>query len=380
MRTDISELANSINGLGFSKVLSASGWIRIPFKKDYIAIFQKHHGDTFSQVDIPLSKDIRGYSEMMVKAISEFAEAEGISEDNAMLILQYPNADIIQIRISDPAMQAGTITMDAANKVYDNARKLLAATAQDVIDPRKVHKGRPSSKVSSFIGNCRFGQTEVGSYIVPLVCPLQDINEEQEIAEQLSLFNDDYRLSSSFTRKVTARLMDNLEDISSCAMNGGDISTITERSDERLISVNFLDALESLNATPILDFSISWSNQASMNRSRIDKVRFSNDMNPVISASSIELKGSVKPDISIIGKVISLKAVPDAEERTEGIAEIIYIDENEKIRRAKAILSREDYNIALDAHKRGLHVHMEGKDQEGSKGPYKALTFSVIDE
>ena len=63
---------------------------------------------------------------------------------------------------------------DDAIQLFVNAKKLIAATALDVINPKKMHYGRINEPVRNFLSQCRFGQTEIGSYVVSVICPFVD--------------------------------------------------------------------------------------------------------------------------------------------------------------------------------------------------------------
>ena len=374
----------SINPIEFAKLLTASEWVRIPYKKEYMAIYQKKTESSFWQITLPRTKDFRNYPEVMANAIDEYARSEGITADEALLIVQYPNSDILHIRINDPEIHAGSITIDTAVSVYDNARKLLTATAMDIISPRITHQGRLPQKVNAFIGNCRFGQTEIGSYIVPVVCPLQNLDEESDNAEQLSLFDDDAFLSDSFTRQVTSRLMDNLGVITECMKDNGDIDLLAKREKDKIISTNFLEAFAELNELEepeaSLDFHISWSQRATAHRSNTQRASFSRDVQPILSAASSRMKNIIHPDVSVFGKIKSLEAQPDAQERKDGSVTIVYIDENAKSRTIAAKLNKEDYDLALVAHRKGFPVKFTGKKSRNKKNTYEEISFSVFED
>lgn len=373
----------SINVKEFAKLLASSGWKRIQLWNRSAAIYKKEEGDRLWQVTLPETTEFRDYDEVILKAISEYADSEGISREEALLTAQYPNSDIIYLRTNDNRTQAGSITMDAAVRIYDNAKKLFIATAMDIINPKTEHKGRQPQKVSSFINNCRFGQTEIGSYIIPVVCPLQNLDDASDNAEQLSLFSDEDDLSDSFTRKVTAKLMDNLGIISDCINNDGDIEALANRPADSVISINFIEALKELNDidndAAALDFHISWAHRAPENRSKVQAASFSRNMTPILEAASRRLSEHVKPDISIIGRIKALKSTPDAAERKNGKAEIVYLDDADRKKTSRIILGKEDYDLAIEAHRRGLLVKVEGKTSAESENTYNAISISILE-
>lgn len=63
--------------------------------------------------------------------------------------------------------------------------------------------------VQKFLSDCRFGQTEIGSYVVSVVCPFAELNEGEGY-KQLSIFSDEEQCAESLTRKITNKVMKNI--------------------------------------------------------------------------------------------------------------------------------------------------------------------------
>ena len=142
----------------------------------------------------------------MYDAVETVAEAEGKTVEQVLLYLLNPNADILKIRLDRKNVEVGSILFDDAINVYENAKKLLAATALDILHPRKYHQGRIDDAIIKFLSDCRFGQTEVGSYVVSIVCPFSELNESEGY-RQLSIFSDEKQCANSLTRQVTNRVI-----------------------------------------------------------------------------------------------------------------------------------------------------------------------------
>ena len=87
----------------------------------------------------------------------------------------------------------------------------------------------------------------------------------------------------------------------------------------------------------------------------------------------------MKPDISIIGRIKALKSTPDAAERKNGKAEIVYLDDADRKKTSRIILGKEDYDLAIEAHRRGLLVKVEGTTSEETKNTYNAISISILE-
>ena len=198
---NLMDLTEKINPLSFAKYLKDTGWRQYPSRRTDVKIFQyiAAGGEAF---------------QVMYQAVETVALAEAKSMDQLMLFLLNPNTDILKIRLNRKGVEAGNILFDDAIRVYESARKLIAAATQDILHPRRYHQGRPEDAVSRFVNNCKFGQTEIGSYVVSIVCPFAEL-DETEGYRQLSIFSEEEQCANSLTRQVTNRIMTNVSSIKS---------------------------------------------------------------------------------------------------------------------------------------------------------------------
>lgn len=132
------DLAEKINPLAFAKYLKDTGWNIFLSKKTYIKIFQYENDIDFYQVVIPLEKRLSDYKEAMYKAVTTVAKVENKSIEQVMLYLLNPNTDILKIRLDRKDIETGNILFDDAIRMYESAKKLLAATALDILHPKNI--------------------------------------------------------------------------------------------------------------------------------------------------------------------------------------------------------------------------------------------------
>lgn len=206
------DLSEKISPLAFAKYLKDMGWELFQNRKKYIKIFQYEKNDDFFQVIIPMEKRLNDYKEAMYRAVVTVAEAENKPVEQVMLCLLNPNADILKISLEKRDMEAENIFFDDAIQIYESTKRLLAATALDILHPRRYHQGKMDDRVLKFLSSCRLGQTEIGSCVVSVVCPFAEL-DENEGYRQLSIFSDEEQCANSLTRQVTRRLMENISFI-----------------------------------------------------------------------------------------------------------------------------------------------------------------------
>lgn len=356
------DLTEKINPLAFAKYLKDTGWNTFPTKKSYVKIFQiTKSGKEAFQVNIPLDKNLSDYKNAMYQAIETVAFVEGQSTEQLLLFLLNPNTDILKIRLDRKDIEAGNILFDDAIRIYENAKRLIAAAAQDIIHPRKYHQGRMDDSISKFISNCKFGQTEIGSYVVSVVCPFAELDEVDGY-KQLSIFSEEEQCAASLTRKVTNKIMTNVSLIKN-NIDEGEYEKLVSDNESTLISANFYEALTGLSFDEEgadVEFIAQWSPVVKKNRCLSDRILLSHNYYQPISTAVEKLRETANTKTKIFGKIKKLESVPDLSKRTSGKITVVYLDDSDMRRTVTANLSREDYDKAIEAHSRGNHIEIVG--------------------
>lgn len=375
-------LTEKINPPAFEKYLKDTGWKEVPLKRNNVKFFQyvNSNNDAF-QIDLPMDKSLFDYKSAMYQAVETVAYVEGKSTEQLMLFLLNPNADILKIRLEKDSVETGSILFDDAISVYENAKKLIVAATQDVLHPKKYHQGRVDDKILQFVNNCRFGQTEIGSYVISVVCPFAEFDEKDGY-RQMSLFSEEEQCAESLTRKVTNKIMNNVANIKSTIDNGNNQKLI-EDGENSVISVNFYEALKGLNFNnedTNVELIAQWSPAVKKNRFEQDKIKLSYDYYQPISYALGELRKTENSKTKILGMIKKLESVPDLEKRTSGKITVVYLDNEEKKKIVTAELGKDDYVRAIEAHEHGYHVEIIGNmNKTGRNNTIKCDSFSIID-
>lgn len=373
-------MTKMMNPLAFVRYLKETGWTLFPGNRDYVKIFQMERDNDFFQVNIPMEKTLIDYETAMYDAVRTVAKVEGKSEEQIFLYLLNPNTDILKIRLQRKELEPGSILMDDAINLYENAKKMLAAAAQDVLHPKKYHRGRLDDSISKFLSECRFGQTEVGSYVLSIVCPFAELNEKNNEYQQLSIFTDEETCANSLTRKVTNRVMDNIIRIKE-NIDNGEIDNLSD-GDELMISANFYEALQgmSLQAEGTeLEFSAEWSPVVKNPKGTGKKICFNHDYYEPLKTAATKLKNENKTTTKIIGRIKKLESSPDLEKRKSGIITVVYVDDYDKARTVAVQLNRKDYSQAIEAHENGWYVEVTGEMSGKTHRQMECRTFDVME-
>lgn len=373
------DLTEKINPLAFSKYLKDTGWIQFQSKRSNVKIYQYEVGTEFFQVIIPTDKKLSDYKQAMYKAVETVAIVEQKSVEQVMLYLLNPNTDILKMRLEKKEIEAGNILFDDAIRLYENAKNLLAATALDILYPKKYHQGRIDDAVTKFLSNCRFGQTEIGSYVVSVVCPFAELDEGTGY-KQLSIFSDEEQCADSLTRQVTSRVMNNIVEIKN-QIDGGNMENLVSREEGTIISANFYEALNGLNLDSEgadVEFIAEWSPVVKNTTCSESRIMLSHDYYQPIESVISKLKEEKNKATRIIGRIKKLESSPDVEKRTMGKVTLVYLDENDKKKTVTAKLEKADYDKAIDAHACGSHVEIVGEITSGRNATITCESFSII--
>ncbi len=392
-----------LNPLAVTKYLSETNWELYPIKRNDIKIFQYKKEDLFEQVTIPLDKKLRDYKNAMYDAVCKIAYVEKKSVEQLMLYLLNPNTDILKIRLDKKEVESGNIMFDDAIQLFDNAKKLIAATALDVINPKKIHYGRINEPVRNFLSQCRFGQTEIGSYVVSVICPFVDF-PKTEGYKKLNAFFDEEQYAYSLTREVINRLMTNVATIKQ-KIDDGNLESLANYDSP--ISSNFYEALSGLSMDTedtTVEFMAEWSPTVKSNQCKYNRILITNDyyepIRTIISKITeytnerIETVDKIKrlevapisdsreygtiERTEIVGKIIELKAAPVIDSREYGTI-VIYVGDNARVKSVTVKLDREDYDKAVAAHQHGKAVKVVGDLKGQVKSVMENVIFSVVE-
>lgn len=362
---DLDEMAGRISHIDLCKYVSDLGWKKYTgVIRDGVAYYQKTLNDSFYQITIPCDRSFYDYSSSMRKVVSTLSFTESKSEEQVILELLNPMSDILRVRHISDSVENGSILFEDAIQLYDNARKLLTNAALDVTSYKRFYKGRPNDRVQQFISKCRYGQTEIGSYVISLVCPFVDF-DENGVGKQLSFFSDESNAAVSITRQSTKKIMDSVCLLKDSIESGINLSEIVE-DESKHISISFIESLINLNLAGVdskLEITAKWAPTIRENTAQRSVVEVSHDYYSPLQSIVAKYKADDERETCVIeGKIADLKATPQIEKRTKGNAKLVFIaDDSSKTQSVQLTLDPDSYNTAIRAHQEGRTIRAIGK-------------------
>ena len=319
------------------------GWQQLPNgKRPEIAIF--HRPDSrLHQVIIPTDPTLADFGEAVVDAVQKLAEFERRPAREVLEHLLLPPADLLRFREVSPDAEAGNLPFDHAVRMINGTRRLLLSAAHSVLVPQAYHPRLSRSEAEEFISRCRMGQTERGSFVINVACPLE---------LQVALPGME---AEPFARQVTLLLMQSLAALTRAAE--------TTKADELLdpdrtpgMSANLCESLLLLRPTgdrANLTVSASWS-RALLPRGRESslQVQLQQEAFEVAEVLAPRLRTAPEPHPSrFFGFVDALRGQPSPHDtRPSGEVDFTLFDDEQGEIRARGILNADDYVIAAEAH------------------------------
>jgi hypothetical protein len=207
--------------------------------------------------------------------------------------------------------------------------------------------------VDKYIHSCMLGQTERGSYVTSIICPIDP---------QLNLVKE---RANNFGRKTTINLMKSLNNITEAIDNDPSHKTIEKSLRERKFNYNFCEALLELqpeNKDSKIDVTVNW---AAENKPVIEipsRVTIRKEHYERLPKIIEKLSPKEEPKYEkFTGKVGVLEGEADEKQQYMLGRVILFLKWKNDIIRAKVFLNEDDYPHACDAHKKNLNISIEGK-------------------
>lgn len=351
--------AKQVNFLILQQYLTGRSWTKYPSKKGDKVFFRKEDNNNVSEIIIPLTRDFSDYENAILNAINLIAKYE--QRDPIQLIndLLLPPADQIRFRVNNTRTKDGLISLSEGFMLLDSAKKSLLATAHDILKPEIYHKRLFLKDAQQFIDSCMMGQTERGSFIASIVCPIGN-NSTDDKYQQLSLFDSLNDLTTSFTRQVTTKLMKSIGHVKSVIEN----QSHADLENNEAISANFLESLIEMGEygeNEEIQIMCSWSPTApQQDSSAPTSVTMTRDYILPLERIVEHIRERNADEIGeFVGRISEVKADPDASTRSDGQIIFNCIGESGAIK-TKVTLKKDDFQQALIAFEQGKNIKILG--------------------
>ena len=153
---------------------------------------------------IPLVKEFSDYYRVMGETLQSIASFENRSIEALVNRILNPSYDIQKWRIANNYTSDGKIPFFSMTDTIEKIKDVLATAYLDTLNPTRFHKKVYTTDVNKNISEYSFGQTEIGSYILNILCPLGNY--------QYTIFNPTEQ-DIPLNRKINMRLLSSIDNI-----------------------------------------------------------------------------------------------------------------------------------------------------------------------
>lgn len=190
------------------RYLNINGWTKVKGVPFDINLYR--HPKYKNEIVVPQTNTGFDYVNDLIEIVKKLSKIEKrtpkeITED----IINDSPSDTIRIGFVGYDEEKGTIPIDDCVKFYTSVRDSINIIGKDIIDKDQFER----YEISDFINSCLVGQTEYGSYVTPIICPLLIHGNKQA---DLSFFDRSQEIENLVTRKITKTFINSINHMVSC--------------------------------------------------------------------------------------------------------------------------------------------------------------------
>lgn len=176
--SDLEAVLRRVGPDAVARYLVKKGYSRAGGKAGEVELFDGSSGDILL---LPLNQNDRDYARRLFQ-IAELFTDENTTLDDVVGSMVLPNSDIFRYRIETSETTWGHLSLDYTHEAMHALYDLLQYTAAGVSSQRTDYRN-VSESAKAFAKQCRFGQTEYGSFILKVFCPTNPTGVMNELGE-----------------------------------------------------------------------------------------------------------------------------------------------------------------------------------------------------
>ena len=346
----------SLKPLDLISYLRSEGWVLSGYLGESGTVWRREG----QEVLLPQDPGLADYPRRIANILDTLAEVENRSQLEIVRDLATASSDVIRVRVASPSGADGSLALEKGVSMFENVKDILLSAARAAVAPRAYYRSRLPGPADDYMRKVRLGQTEHGSYVVTLVCP---VSPELQVSDPAGTA----ALEEPFDRRVTRTLAGALQKTVLAAREAvlnQDMTPFTAAVRDG-VSSNLCNALAEIGAgveDGQVEVGFSWSRSRRKPEFPVSRILVPRDSIPVMQEAARVLKETyLDDDFELIGPVVRLESPAAA----EGGDVLIYAGVD-TLRRVKVHFEASDYAKAVQAHQQGLEVRCRGRlEKEG---------------
>ena len=325
----------------------AAGWSR---DQPYRLNSDVYVGEGLPEILVPRTERLGDYASVVATLIATFAEIADRDEVAVYRSLVTADRDVVRVRAGES--KDGSIALNDGADLIGGTRDLLLAAACSLGTPRAVYRPGANQDAVQLLKRIRLGQTDQGSFVVTLLTPVVP-------PPMPALFPDTDDPNAPIQRRLTLRLMEALNSASKATKRAAaGIQSAFADAREGGVSANLCEALaRMIKPFPSLDVDVLWARTRLVNPLP-PVVRFGLSEVPLLREAARSFRAQApRYDVQLIGYV---RLLSRGEVAGDGTIRLATSSIDDRRRSVRAVLQREDYERAVQAHKEQAAVVMSG--------------------
>ena len=244
---------SSVNLRSLYVYLASQGWQKIEPYGESGFVFSLENQPLELLVPSVMLSDYQRRIEEILQTLSEVEERDSFAILRDVSMSEY---DLVRVRLPEPALGGSVLVSDGVS-LFQESPNLLLAAACSVSRPQRAYRAGRNQEATDYMNTVRFGQTEMGSFVVSLLSPVPpSLVGQADMSTGLP--------PEPFARRVTRKLVSGLRSAKNAvflADHGGDIRAF-EQYVSQGVSANLCDAIANIldvESRQSVDVSVSWS-------------------------------------------------------------------------------------------------------------------------
>jgi hypothetical protein len=352
------ETFQTISPQSLAGYLAAQNWQPVRTQPGRFTIWQ--HAGKGATVLVPETQDLVDYALRVSEAVALLEERENRPRTSIIKDLQRAFADVVRIRIEAEGLTKEEIRLDAGVALIENARNLVLAAACTAVNRQPFYPPRKPEPAVKYLQHIFLGQTEPGSYVLPIISPLFT----NAPIEGLSL-------PEPFERRVTRTLIESVGSAVRIA-----IKSEREKSIDGLldiirsgdVSTNLCDALVGLTegtAAARIGITIRWAPGSGLGNPAVpNHLTVPQKVAPALKDASQRIKDQLAfDDFPVEGYITDLHGdlqLQDGTSKPSGGTIAVAAQVEGQVKKINVRLGFEDYEKAARAHTSGVPISLKG--------------------
>ena len=355
----VTRLGSQIPPTAVRDYAKSRGWQPVEGSRRRLWIFRHPKAD-LHQLIIPIDRDA-AWADALLEVVLRLAALEQLAPETVLNNLLTAHSDVVRFRVGGEDVSGGMLPMADAAGLIEGAKRALLSSACSVINKVTHHPRMSRSDSEEFLRVCKMGQTEIGSYVVKVVCPLTEMEEPSM-----------WRETEPFARETTMVLMRSCQKIVKSIEQDRVDDMLKEDLSNPEVTSNLCDALLRMHAArdnADLTIEISW---AAMPKYKMPSVAPVAAFKPEYFRTVEDIQQQLRPQKEqeetalLFGTVETLNGDVGEDDRRSGEVVFALLLPDEEVVRARGNLNAEDYAKAVNAHEKGRgYVSFDGVLKRG---------------